>query len=80
MEHIKIKCQKEKNYDKVNTILSMSAIEHYQRAPGKPIHLCGFEKKKDVEQLLEKYNMQKKASVKVEAPDFDEAMEEFELS
>jgi len=71
MKHCKIKCKKEKDYAYVRDVLDMNAVEYYQRAPGKAIHLCGFDKKKDVEAMLDNWQV-KHAKVTVEKPDFEE--------
>lgn len=75
MRHCKIKCKKETEYEKIKSVLDIVAIEYYQNKPDKPIHLCGFEKKEDIEKILGKYGL-KKFKVKVEEPDFDKVEEE----
>lgn len=75
-QHCKIKCKNEEQYERVRDILDIQAIEYFQNAPDKPIHLCGRESKKDVEKVLDKYKV-KKYKVKVEEPDFDKASREY---
>lgn len=74
-KHCKIKCKDEKEYAKIKDVLDIRAIEYYQNGPGKPIHLCGFEKKKAIEGILEQYGL-KKFKVRVEEPDFDRIAQE----
>lgn len=77
MEHCKIKCKKEKQYEQIKVALDLSGIEYYQNSPNKSIHLCGFEKKKDMDKLLHKYGL-KKYDIKVDKPKFEE-VEEYEM-
>ena len=76
-KHCKIKCEKKKEYQKVKDVLNIRAIEHYQEKEGKPIHLCGFEKKKDIEKILNQYGLTK-FKIKTVEPDLKEIDEEYE--
>jgi hypothetical protein len=75
MEHVKVKCGKKKYYPVVKTLLNMQAIDCYQKAPDKPIHICGYKQKEEIETLLKEAGLSGMAVAKLEKPDF-QAMEE----
>lgn len=55
----KIKCESEKQYEKIKLALDLSAIEYYQVSPSKPIILYGFNTKKEIKKILKKYGLKK---------------------
>lgn len=80
MQHLRIKCKKEKHYERVGFALTQNAVEYYRPGEGKPIIVCGTTDKKKIEKILEDFNLDEKAKVKLKGPDYEGALAQQPLS
>ena len=85
MSELYIKCKKEKQYEKVRLILSLHAINYFQKEKEDPIKICDLIKKGTIKKIFEDYGFEKYKFVEkepvfsqLEYPTFENLEDEIE--